>query len=204
MFKKWVALFLTVVVLFAVLLYAGAAQFAGDVAAAPANCRIQGAWVSSFAGGPWDTPLLMLETISPQDPAGNKLTYTMHLVNPDATFAAPPLSESDYMSDLVGEAVRTGRDSYEFSLIGYGVEDREANRGRIIFIWTVTGTMTCVDGEHKTDEVHIAVYLADQDGDGDGFPDEGEEPFLCIGPGPLGVGRRVPQMEACVPTPMES
>lgn len=35
MFKKWVALFLAVVVLFAVLLYAGAAQFAGDVAAAP-------------------------------------------------------------------------------------------------------------------------------------------------------------------------
>ena len=199
MYKKWAAILLAAIVLFVALLYAGADQFTDDVAAAPTGCRIQGAWVSSFAGGPWDTPLLMQETISPQDPAGNKLTYTMHMVNPDATFRIPPLSDSDYVSDLVGEAVRTGRDSYEFSLIGYGVEDREGNRGRIIYIMTVSGTMSCVDGEHKTDEVYIAAYLADQDSDGDGYPDDNAEPFFCVGATAFGVGRRVPQMPACVP-----
>jgi hypothetical protein len=169
------------------------------------ECRLQGAWVSSFYG-PWDKPLLMQETLTPLDPAGKKMAYFMHLVNPDATFAFPfpPFSETDYLSDLVGEAVRTGLNSYDFSLIGYGVKEAENDRGDITYIWTVTGTVSCVDGENKTDIVNIAVYLGDQDADKDGYPDEGEEPFLCTPTGPLAVGKRVPQMPACVPSEMES
>jgi hypothetical protein len=109
------------------------------------------------------------------------------------------LSETNYLSDLVGEAVKTGRNSYDFSLIGYGVKEGEGDRGDITFIQTITGTVSCVDGEHKTDIVNIAVYLGEQDADKDGYPDEGAEPFLCTPTGPFAVGKRVPQMTACVP-----
>jgi hypothetical protein len=178
---------------------------AGNGFEAKSSCRVEGAWVSSFTG-PWDKPLIMQETLTPLDPAGKKMAYFMHLVNPDATFAFPfpPFSETDYLSDLVGEAVKTGQNSYDFSLIGYGVKEVENDRGDITYIWTVTGTVSCVDGEHKTDIVNIAVYKGDQDADKDGYPDEGEEPFLCTPTGPLAVGQRVPQMPACLPSPMEN
>ena len=173
---------------------------AGNGFEAKSSCRVEGAWVSSFTG-PWDKPLIMQETLTPLDPEGKKMAYFMHLVNPDATFGFPfpPFSKTDYLSDLVGEAVKTGRNSYDFSLIGYGVKEEEKDRGDITFIQIVTGTVSCVDGEHKTDIVNIAVYMADQDADKDGYPDEGAEPFLCTPTGPFAVGKRVPQMAACVP-----
>ena len=193
-----------VFVLLTVLFTVSIALSAGSGAAAKSRCRIQGAWVSSFTG-PWTTPLIMQETLTPLDPAGKHLAYVMRLVNPDATFGFPfePFSQTDTVSDLVGEAVKTGKNSYEFSLIGYGVREVENDRGEITYIWTVTGTMSCVDGEHKTDLVNLAVYFGSQDADGDGYPDEGEEPFFCTEAGPLAVGKRVPQMPACVPSPME-
>ena len=201
MTKKWVCLVLVVSVVFAVLLFAGLTQFVIDVAAAPSQCRIQGAWVSSMSGGPGSKPLIMQETISPQDPAGNKLTYVLRMVNPNATFGIleSPFLETEYVSDLVGEAVRTGRDTYDFSLIGYGVKNVDLDRGDIQYIWTVTGTMTCIDGQNKTDNVHFAIYLADQDGDMDGFPDKDEVPVSCFGPTTFSEAKRVPQMPACVP-----
>ena len=58
------------------------------------------------------------------------------------------------MSDLIGEAVRTGRDTYEFSLIGCGTRGVPGDRGDILYIWSVTGTMTCIDGQNKTDDVY--------------------------------------------------
>ena len=201
--RKRVGLLL-VVVMFAILLSVGVAQSAGKGSAGRSKCQIQGAWVSSFMG-PWETPLIMQETITPLDPAGKKLSYVMHLVNPDATFGFPfpPFSEAETMSDVIGEAVRSGRNEYEFSLIGYAVKEVPADRGEIVYIWTVSGTMSCVDGKNKTDDVNIAIYLASQDADKDGYPDDEEEPFFCTPGGPLAVGKRVPQMPACVPTEME-
>ncbi len=85
--------------------------------------------------------------------------------------------------------------------IGYGVKGVAGDRGDIIFIWTITGSITCIDDENKTDSVHIAVYLAGQDVDKDGFSDQGEVPFFCIGPETFSAAKRVPQMPACVPPP---
>ena len=202
--KKGISLLL-VGIISAALVYIGISQFSGDVAAAPSECRMQGAWVSSFAGGPWDRPLIIQETISPQDPAGMKLTYVMRPVNPDATFGFPfpPFSEAEYISELIGEATKTGPDTYDISLIGYGAKNNEADRDTILYIWTVNGTMTCIDGENKTDMVYLSVYEAAQDADSDGFPDEGEEPVFCLGPMTLSAAKRVTPMPACVPPPLE-
>ena len=170
---------------------------------ASGRCRIQGSWVTSAAVGPWDTPLVIQETITPLNAAGTKLAYVMRLVNPDVTFGFPEFAEADYMSELIGEAERTGPTTYDFSLIGYGVKIREADRNEILYIWTITGEMECIGNENKTDNVHIAVYTGDQDGDQDGYPDDDQVPFACIGPTTLAAGERVPLMPRCEAPPPE-
>ena len=46
----------------------------------------------------------------------------------------------------------------------------------------------------------LSTYLASQDADGDGFPDEGEEPVSCM---PFTfTSKRLRVMPGCVPTPM--
>ena len=114
----------------------------------------------------------------PLDPAGKRLSYTVQLINPDATFRIPPFAEADRMTDLYGEAVKTGPGTYDISLMGYAVNEREADRGEVLFMWTIVGTMTCED-DVITDSVIFGVYGADQDSDKDGLPDEGAETIFC-------------------------
>lgn len=64
-------------------------------------------------------------------------------------------------------------------------------RAEIRYIWVVAGSMTCADGV-KTDYADLSVYMAGQDSDQDGFPDEGEEPVLYIPPYTFSIGRRLP------------
>ena len=60
--------------------------------------------------------------------------------------------------------------------------------------WRLTGPNT------NEGEATVATYLAEQDADGDGLPDEGQEPVLCL---PFTVtSRRLMMMPGCVPTPM--
>jgi hypothetical protein len=168
------------------------------LAAAQADCSVQGAWVGSFSGGPYDRPMIIQSTITPQDLTGNKFTYVMRLVNADVNFA-PGSDTVYYISELVGEAVRTGLNTYDISLIGYGLNEQPGDRNEILYIQTIVGSLECVDGNNIINDVNLAVYMPDQDADQDGFPDEGEEPTVCIGPIELGSAQRVPQMPRCEP-----
>jgi hypothetical protein len=155
-------------------------------------CEVQGSWIGSFSGGPWDTALILEETFTPLEPNGKRLAYVMRLVNPDATFRIPPFEDTDTMSPLVGEAVRTGNRTYDIHLIGYGINERQGDRGEIKYIWTISGELTCLDEDHKTDNVSLSVYPGDADADSDGFPDEGAETFFGpTDPGPLSTATRV-------------
>jgi hypothetical protein len=173
------------------------------LAAAQAECRVEGSWVGSYFGGPWDDPLILQNTLTPLDPAGEKLTYVMRWVNPDVTLKNPDFTEVDYASELVGEAVKTGTKTYDFSLIGYGVRERVVDRNEITYIFVVNGSLTCEGDANITSDVTISVYSADQDADRDGFPDTGEDPITCIGPSDFGSAQRVPQMARCEPPPEE-
>ena len=164
------------------------------------TCTMQGAWVGNFAGGPWDTPLIMLNTLTPLDPAGKKMAYVMHWVNADPTLRNPDFEEADYASDLVGQAVQTAPGTYDFSLVGYGVHEQPGDRNEILYIIGINGTLTCEDDANITTDVTLSVYTADQDADQDGLPDEGEVP-QCIGPNDLGSAERIPLMPPCEPPP---
>ena len=194
------SVFVTLLLLATAAIVAGSVGLEGasPVAAAPDDCTIEGAWVGRFAGGPWDTPLIFQNTVTPQDPAGKKLTYVMRWVNPDATLKNPDFAEADYASELVGEAVRTGPKSYDYSVIGYGVNDRPGDRGEILYMFVVNGSLTCEGEDRVASDATLSVFTVDQDADMDGLPDEGEEP-MCIGPNDFGSAQRISLMPRCEP-----
>ncbi len=136
----------------------------------------------------------------PQDADGKKLTHKMRWVNLDATLRIPKFEEVDYASDLVGEAIKTGPGVYDYSVIGYGVNERPGDRGEIVYLFVVNGSLACEGDATITSDVTLSVYMAAQDADMDGLPDEGEVP-ICMGTSDFGSAQRIPQMPRCEPPP---
>ena len=60
--------------------------------------------------------------------------------------------------------------------------------------------MELVGPDSLKTEATVSVYAAAQDADGDGFPDEGQEPVACLAF--AGMAKRVKVMPQCVPPPM--
>jgi hypothetical protein len=178
------------VVALAALLLGAAPQATRLVSGDPEDCTIPGSWITYLKEPEGFSPLVMQETLTPLDPARRRLSYVLRLVNGDPTFLGLD-PDADVMSELVGEAVRTGWNTYDFSVIGYGVKSEAGTRGQIRYIWVVAGSITCEDGV-KIDNADLSVYTGDQDSDQDGFPDEGEEPVLYIPSDAFSTGRRIP------------
>jgi len=170
--------------------------------AAADQCTVEGTWVGSYSGGPWEDPLILQYTLVPLDPAGKRLSYVMRMVNPDATFRIKPFETADYLSDLVGEAVKSGPGTYDISVFGYGVNEREGDRNEILYLFGITGIMTC-DGETISQEALLSVYAADADKDNDGFPDEGAEPVFCH-PTEFPAAKPIPMSPWCEPPAEEA
>jgi hypothetical protein len=178
------------IVALAVLLLGAAPQATGLVSRSPKGCTIPGSWITYLTGPEDLPPLILQETLTPLDPGARRLSYVMRLVNGDPTFLGEDL-EANLMTELIGEAVRTGKNTYDFSLIGYGAKITPGTRGEVRYIWVVAGSMTCADGV-KTDYADLSFYTADQDSDQDGFPDEGEEPAFYVPEEVFSTGRRLP------------
>ena len=62
-------------------------------------------------------------------------------------------------------------------MIGYGVNERPGDRGEIVYMFVVNGSLACEGDATITSDVTLSVYMAAQDADMDGLPDEGEVPI---------------------------
>jgi len=163
---------------------------------------LAGTWIDLIPPmEPVTEPCIIQQTLTPLDPAGDRLAFRQQFVNADPTFLSL-YPEADHQSDLVGEAVKTGRNTYEYTIIGYGYKSQPANRGKLIYIWVSHGTATLVDRDTMEDtDIYLSLYGPDKDvNPADGFPDEGAEPDFCLGP-MGGVMKRVQLMPPCVPPP---
>jgi hypothetical protein len=87
-------------------------------------------------------------------------------------------------------------------IIGYGFKTLPANRGQLKYIWVSKGINTLIDrNTRQNSDINISLYGPDKDvNPADGFPDDGAEPDLCLGP-VGGVAKRVQLMPPCVPPP---
>jgi hypothetical protein len=166
-----------------------------------------GAWLQSVEPtGPMTPdaqPAIIYETLTPLDPAGDVFAYRQTYANPDTTLGGL-LPDADLGGEMVGTAVRTGPNTYSFTLIGYPAKTRSNNRGLILGILVSSGTMTLTGPNTRMDS-NIAMSLYGPDADispADGLPDDGTEPMLCVGFPEDYVVKRIPLMPPCTPTPM--
>lgn len=156
-----------------------------------------GVWVLSVP-----TPMgniLMLHNNHAQDLAGTRFGGTVIHVNDNPTnFGMFP--DVDGGNGWVSQTVRTGPDTFATTMLTYGTKNIENAPDELVTIGISTSTWRLTGPDTKEGQATYAVYLASQDADGDGFPDEGEEPISCT---PFTfTGRRLRVMPGCVLTPL--
>jgi hypothetical protein len=139
-------------------------------------------------------------TVTQQDPEGIHYTSVVHAINP----LEPPtfydiFPEAEHYTTHIGQMKKTGLNTYESTVIGYGTKqpDIPGMLCDIVYISVITGTLQLVDENTMQGQGTHAFYDASADANGDGLPDEGQEPVACF---PYAItGRRVLLMPPCVP-----
>ena len=170
------------------------------------NSIIYGEGLEWSAAGPWICsvptplgPIVMYHVMYPLDSMGKRYSGVMWQVNDDPTgFGAFPGADQALLWMTL--TVRTGPASFESTMVRHSTRmgDGPLRETTTIAIgnstWRLTGPNT------NEGEATVATYLAEQDADGDGLPDEGQEPVLCLSF--TVTSRRLTMMPGCVPTPM--
>lgn len=141
--------------------------------------------------------ITMIHTVSPQCRTGSSFAGVLKQVNENPTnFGMFP--EADSGTHWVTQTVWTGRDTVASTNLCYLTKQGEGPLAETVAIliasveWTLTGPNT------NEGSALMSVYTADQDADGDGFPDEGQEPVECM---PFAfTSKRLTVMPPCIPT----
>jgi hypothetical protein len=151
------------------------------------DCRhpvtIGGSWIISAPS----LGLAMLETIIPIDQSGKRFALQAQNLNPNYTFNG--MFPADYLSQFNGEAVRTGCNTVEGTMIAYSIK-KAVPRDQILLIWVLHATSTFTEDTQVATGT-FAAYLPN--GNGDLIPDEGAVPIMCAGPIPV-TANRIPIM----------
>jgi len=137
----------------------------------------EGVWLVSVPTPMGD--ILMLHTMHAQDLTGTRYGGTIWQVNDNPTnFGMFPDAEGG--AYWATQTIRTGPDTYECVMVGYTTKRRENAPHEIVASHVVNSTWKITGPDTNEGQATMATYLANQDADGDGFPDEGEEPASCM------------------------
>ncbi len=158
---------------------------------------IEGSWITSLP-----TPMgnmLVKGTWIAQDEAKTRFTGEFEQINvfPLLTDLYPDMEAVKFAGAL---ATKTVVNEYEMTALEYFTSRSGPGHEEIVGIAIVSGTVQLTGPDQALGMGTGAYYLAAQDADQDGFPDEGEEPVLCY-PWQWSA-RRLTAMPACVPTPI--
>lgn len=143
--------------------------------------------------------LTFLHVIAPPDASGRH-SGVVWQVNANPTFFGTFPEFTGGGQFWASETVRTGPNSYETGMVVYGTLPVEGLLEQIgsmsvaNITWTITGPDT------NEGQAILSTYVASQDADGDGLPDESQEPTICT-PFPL-TSKRMKIMPPCVPAPV--
>jgi hypothetical protein len=101
-----------------------------------------------------------------------------------------------------GQAVKVGRNRYEATFVGYITKvDPDLGMREIVGLNTLKAHFEIVGPDLIQGHGTGSYYMAAQDADQDGFPDEGQEPAACF---PwTWTARRPTQLPGCEPAPNE-
>ena len=158
---------------------------------------VEGVWISTVP-----TPLgnmIIKSTWMAQDDAKTRFTGEFEQINtyPVLIDVYPDLEEIKYGGGLM---VKIGLNKYELTFLQYFTRTAGPSLEEIVGIGIVTGTFDLVGPDLAQGQGTGAYYMAAQDADQDGLPDEGQEPVVCV---PWGwTAKRLTIMPGCVPTPI--
>jgi hypothetical protein len=157
-----------------------------------------GTWVVTLPT-PADRNAMFLHTVSPQGKMGGSFAGVMIQVNKNPTlFGMFP--EAEDSTAWLTKTVWAGRKSVETINLSYGTKKGESPLTETVTICIARSEYTFTGPNTNEGTAVLSVYLAEQDVDGDGFPDPGEEPVTCV-PYTF-TSRRLNMMPACIPTPI--
>ena len=156
----------------------------------------QGVWITTVP-----TPLgnmIIKSTWMAQDAAKTRFTGEFELINmvPVLIDVYPDSEEAKYGGGLM---VKIGLNKYEMTHIQYFTKTTGPSLEEIVGFGIVTGTVELVSPDLAQGQGTGAYYMPAQDADQDGFPDEGQEPVVCV---PWGwTSKHLTMMPGCVPMP---
>jgi hypothetical protein len=164
----------------------------------PTASTLDGSWIVSV---PLPTGVIRtLWTATRQDAEGTRYTSTGLEGRWTATlFGMFP--DAAMETTHLGHTVRANNGAYDTSMVGYGLAAPASPEllGEVVYISVLTNRVTFTDDNTLEGEGTHAFYLPFTDGDGDGLPDEGQEPALCF-PYTM-TATRVPLLAPCEPAP---
>jgi steroid delta-isomerase-like uncharacterized protein len=162
---------------------------------------LDGIWITTYP-----TPMgnLISSTVyAAQDATKTQYSGTLEWMNSFALFtdlypdADPALDKS-----AGGQAVKVGRHQYKATYLGY-YRKLDGTTGGVAIdgIWTADASFELIGPDQLQGHGTGSYYMAAQDADQDGFPDEGQEPVLCL-PWTWN-GKRLTPLPGCTPPPLE-
>lgn len=155
--------------------------------------KLEGAWLARVP----ESPLQWTYSMIP-DPSGRRATLFGNLdVGVNVNGMIPGfLPDYDDNTPFAGELVMTGPDTAVFSALGHSISDTPYRH--VVYSWVTSGEAKFTASGKLEVTHHIAYYLPDADADGDGIPDPGATPVLCLPP-TVSIDTRIGLMPPCSP-----
>jgi len=154
------------------------------------RCRLEGTFILEGTGG-----VHVLDLAIPLDAENNRIALQHDLADYDVTLGGMLPTAVRY-STAQGEAIRTGPQSFDYTLHFWGLD----SSNRRISLVVSSGTKVFREGDNNIYDTvggTLAVYMPSQDADGDGFPDASEVPIACV---PVALtARRMSILAPCTP-----
>lgn len=166
------------------------------------NLSLEGIW-TTMTPTPAGRSAIMSLVVSAQGSEG--MVYTCVGKHPECSVTAYGLApEAEQVSDLLGYLVRTGANTFRFSVVCHGIKGggpAVLGVGETLYMVTLTGTAELVDRDTMImGEFTYAAYTPTQDLDGDRLPDEGAKPVVCAALPQLPF-KRLPMFPSCESSP---
>jgi hypothetical protein len=133
---------------------------------------LAGAWIQTIDQDPPDA--IDTVTISPEDPISGKGFCIATDVNFD--FSDP---EVDNFTPWFGSYIRTGPNTWQNRWVAYARKDTKP-KSTVTLILILEGTWTMISPDRVELAATALIYGPEQDSDGDGLPDEGQQPKVMM------------------------
>lgn len=121
--------------------------------------------------------LILMQSVLPQDNTGTRFTSIMRQARENYTFFGI-FPESEAATNYVGQVEKTGENTFTATFQKYATRKGNTPVAEIVFIEVANMEGRLVDMDTMEGHATVAVFMPEQDADGDGFPDPSEEPAM--------------------------